>query len=109
MRSSSALGTLQARDLQKPKGRAGKRLPCKTKLSILPQHRPALPLRLGYCSEVSTLNNMCRTTCKDQQKKTRSRVTEMLTPSEIENLRQTAKERIDFGHKAFKNHKVDLD
>ena len=33
---------------------------------------------------------------------------EMLTPSEIESLRRTAKERTAYGRIAFKNHKVDL-
>ena len=33
---------------------------------------------------------------------------EMLTPSEIENLRRIAKERSAYGRIAFKNHMVDL-
>lgn len=33
---------------------------------------------------------------------------EMLTPSEIESLRRTAKEHSAYGRIAFKNHKVDL-
>lgn len=33
---------------------------------------------------------------------------EMLTPSEIESLRRTAKERSAYGRIAFKNHEVDL-
>ncbi|MCH8491005.1 MAG: hypothetical protein LAT81_13900 [Oceanicaulis sp.] len=33
---------------------------------------------------------------------------DMLTPSELENLRRTAKEHSAFGKTAFKNHKVDL-
>ena len=33
---------------------------------------------------------------------------EMLTPSELENLKRRAKEHSAYGKKAFKNHKVDL-
>lgn len=33
---------------------------------------------------------------------------EMLTPSEIENLRRIAKEQSAYGRIAFKNHKIDL-
>ena len=33
---------------------------------------------------------------------------EMMTPSEIESLRRTAKKRTAYGRVAFKNHNVDL-